>query len=117
MNKAFLKHFCCPETTVHFRPIGDMAKGNGYFLFGKDVICFGQTCSKSVAKKASGKLEDLETLVQIGQNTIALPFDLDQVVDNLRYERYASHMGLDATRLGMHRVIRDLYYLARPHLS
>jgi glycosyltransferase involved in cell wall biosynthesis len=117
MNRAFLEHFCCPETTVSFRLIGDMAKEAGYFQFGKDVICFGQACSRSFATKASDKLEDLEAAVQMGQNTIALPFDLDQVVDNLRYERYASHMGPDATRLGTHPLIRDLYYLARPYLS
>jgi glycosyltransferase involved in cell wall biosynthesis len=49
-----------------------------------------------------------------GSDGVQLPFDPDQTIDNLRYERYPTQCGEDYARLGASPMVRDLYYVFRP---
>src|SRR5260370_36016854 len=86
----------------------------GYFRFGEGLTCHGTTVAVPVARHAAGSLGDALEAVCVKGHEIRLPFDPDQVVDCLRYERYTQARGEGASRLRAHAVIGDIYYLCRP---
>ncbi len=51
-----------------------------------------------------------------GVGEVSIPFDLDQVVQNLRLEYYAGFVKEDETQFAPRPAIRNLYYLARPFM-
>ncbi len=114
MSRSFSEYFRSPDSVSEFFVNGEPSKAQGYFQFGEDIICYGTRSGIPGATHADGQLADCSAAVLVSNKKVGLPFDLDQVVDNLRFERYASHMGPNATRMGMHPVFRNLYYLARP---
>src|SRR5271157_5191107 len=43
LNKALVDYFRCPEVFADFALRGELCPGEGYFRFGPDVICYGQS--------------------------------------------------------------------------
>ncbi|HXM93118.1 MAG TPA: glycosyltransferase [Candidatus Dormibacteraeota bacterium] len=116
MSQSFFEHFRCPDNATRFYVDRELSGRPGYFRFGEDIICFGTTSAVAVASQVDGRIGDISSKVCLHDRSIGLPFDPDEVVDNLRYERYVGKMDDDATRLGAHPFIRALYYLCRPFL-
>jgi len=114
MNQAFLAHFRCPDSVVGFRLGGTPGKESGYFRFGEGVDCYGQVCGNLPAADYRIHLEDVSRLVKFDDHQVALPFDPDQIVDNLRCESYTGQMRAERTHFGGNAVIRAMYYLGRP---
>ncbi len=117
MDHTFYDYFRCPESTVDFRLTGNLSQGLGYFRFGEDVTCYGQSCVGDRARKYDSPLCDISSAVKFGEHFVELPFDPDDVATNLRCESYAGHMGEHKTKLPPNRLFRGIYYLARPHMS
>src|SRR6267154_1711896 len=117
MDHTFYDYFRCPESTVDFRLTGNLSQGLGYFRFGEDVTCYGQSCVGDRARKYDSPLCDISSAVKFGEHIVELPFDPDDVTTNLRCESYAGHMGEHKTKLPPNRLFRGIYYLARPHMS
>jgi len=113
MTEPFLDFYRCPEDFGCFTLAAPLLTEPGYFRFGHDLVCFGQISSgySSHAPK-NGPFDSLHN-VSFNHASIRLPFDLSQVIDNLRLERYLppSDDGL------MHQLIQDGYYLLRPLLG
>src|SRR6266699_6449347 len=61
----------------------------GFFRFGEKAVCYGRTSSGPLRVKAKGDLYDVLSDVSVQSGNAVLPFELAEVVDNLRYERYA----------------------------
>src|SRR5256885_2212023 len=115
MNRLFLEYFRCPAVYVDLDLAGELVSRTGFFRFGSDLVCYGKLCSDSTQADPSGLLDDVSAQVQIKQNTCYLPFDLDEVIENLRYERYG------AARVAVRRSVaqsvgRKTYYAMRPFL-
>jgi hypothetical protein len=87
----------------------------GFFRFGDDVICYGQSSDHPVFPSVKGHLPDSLDHVRILDSSIILPFDIDQVADNLRYERYEGLFGWQ--KWVQASPLRDVYYRLRPLLS
>ena len=87
----------------------------GFFRFGDDVICYGQSSDHPVFPSVKGQLPDSLDHVRILDSSINLPFDIDQVADNLRYERYEGSSGWQ--KWVQASALRDVYYRLRPLLS
>jgi peptidoglycan/xylan/chitin deacetylase (PgdA/CDA1 family) len=86
---------------------------SGYFRFGSDVICYGETSGETRPSVENDLLDASQFVFRNGQS-VTLPFDPDQVLDNLRYERYVSAAGPEK---GIVRSwVGTLYYLVRPLL-
>ena len=64
-----------------------------------------------------GERPDLAADVVVGEGEVRLPFDLSQVVDNLRLERYPIRSRGVRRKLLESRIMRDVYYFLRPRLS
>ena len=110
-------HYRCPDDFARFSVTRDLSLALGYFQFGSGTVCYGQ-CSSGVAPILPARnLQDAYQHVSTHAETVLLPFDPVQVVNNLRLERYtdksASRSGLRTTR----GLVRSLYYSARPFMS
>lgn len=116
MSRHFFEHFRCPQEMAQFEVEGEVPGKPGYFRFGGGLTCFGNTAAVPGAKHWSTDLADTLPAVRITGGKIKLPFDPDQVADNLRYERYLSGGMPGNTPLGGRGAIRNLYYFFRPIL-
>lgn len=86
-SNAILHRYKHGQRLLEFGLTGRLKEPNGYFRFGPDVICYGQTTGKAIPA-ADGTLFDASKSVERRGGDTALPFDYQQVVDNLWYERY-----------------------------
>jgi glycosyltransferase involved in cell wall biosynthesis len=116
MTSAFYEHFRCPDSVVNFRLTGKLSEAQAFFRFGEEVTCFGQTCGARITRDHSGQLGDALPGSDSRDGEVRLPFDADQVAQNLRWELYTGQIHNDHTKLGFHPLLRDLYYWARPLL-
>jgi hypothetical protein len=107
MNQAFIDYFRCPENLITFqlsRPIG---RDPGYFRFGREAICYGSSTSGFVSKRVLDPLYDTSVDVMAEGRSVRLPFDPDEIIANLRYERY-HHSAKVRSRESLR--LRHLYY-------
>jgi hypothetical protein len=89
----------------------------GYFRFGPDLVCYGQSMFRSPAVLSAQEIPDLSQYIGFDRGTPQLPFDASQVVNNLRYERYPTDPGSSTGALLASRAARRAYYGLRPLLS
>jgi hypothetical protein len=85
------EYYQCPRELLDFHIAGTLEASSGFFRFGQDLICYGQT-SAYTCPTINGHLYDTSEYVRRHVHTGVLPFDPAQIVDNLRYERYVSHV-------------------------
>jgi hypothetical protein len=115
MNKHFLDYFRCPATYVDFRLAGDLPSEPGFFRIGPDLTCYGRVSVGQTCDDSSGQLEDISSALRPEKNVFILPFNLDELVENLRFERYAGAMPV-IRRSVTKAVGRKTYYALRPFL-
>src|SRR5260370_33942340 len=115
-NQALVDYYRCPEGTGDFVLTGKLADGSGFFRFGPEVICYGQSCSPVSAQAAGAGLHDSLQDVSMEDSVLRLPFDPTQIIDNLRCERYVMNTPRAATKPVLKSLIRSGYYAVRPLL-
>src|SRR5258706_1278723 len=115
MNKQFLEYFRCPANYVDFRLNGQLVSEPGFFRVGPDLTCYGRVSAGQTSPDFSNPLNDVLSAVRVENNACVLPFDLDEVVENLRFERYSGAMPV-ARRSLTKAVSRKTYYAMRPFL-
>jgi hypothetical protein len=85
----------------------------GFFRFGSDAICYGQ-CATGVSKEIErAPLPDPSLGIRSDGTTINLPFDPDQVIENLRRERYMADLVSGMEGIATREWIWKTYYLVR----
>lgn len=105
----------CPEHlaarlgTAHPLPAEE-----GYFRFG-DAVCYGRQSVGKALPRPDDSLADAARGVASAGGTVLLPFDLGEVLDNLRYERY-TRVTTPIERVSTSDLAQRLYYLVRPVL-
>jgi hypothetical protein len=108
------EHYRCADILPDFCAAEEPKGDEGFFRFGRDVICYGRNANREVAPTAAAKLFDASKHIQRSRDAVFVPFDVDEVANNLRYEHYESESGwqkwLQESRL------RDVYYGLRPML-
>src|ERR1700739_3297227 len=114
MNFTFSEHFRCPDSIVEIHTGSPGSGDTGYFRFGNDVVCYGQTNSGKPAGLLSKTIHDAFPAARLSEREVSVPFDFDQVIQNIRFEFYAGHVREEETFFSPHPTIRSLYYLARP---
>jgi hypothetical protein len=94
---------------MDFRKARGVLKGPGYFSFGPEMICYGRSSSGSPTKHVRGALPDVSAEVTADAGIVRLPLDPDEIIENLRHERYRkSHFTSP--------IVKNTYYLFRPFL-
>jgi hypothetical protein len=104
-------YFRCPQEFVDLGVEGQINGTKGFFRFGADAVCFGQAAGET-RPIVNGHLFDAATEVRLNDRKVFLPFDVNQVLDNLRYERYVGNGGnwLETAWA------KHAYYRLRPYL-
>lgn len=113
MNKHFLEYFRCPANYVDFRLTGELPPEPGFFRVGPDLTCYGRVSVGQACPESSSQLDDVSSALRTEKNVCVLPFDLDEVVENLRFERYEAGPGRGSITKGLG---RKTYYAMRPFL-
>lgn len=105
-------YFRCPQGSAELGVEGRLNGSKGFFRFGADAVCFGQAAGGETRPVVNGNLFDASKAVRLNDNKVLLPFDVNQVLNNLRYERYVGNGGkwLEAAWM------KDAYYRLRPYL-
>jgi hypothetical protein len=113
MNDCFLEYFKCPERYARFVLRGPLSVPKGYFRFGPCKICYGRLCAPESGSDV-GTRSDVIHEVNAERGTVNLPFDIEEVVDNLRCERYPPFLRNEKS-IAQH-VLATTYYWVRPLL-
>jgi hypothetical protein len=106
------QHYRCPKHYAAFALNGALSEGNGYFRFGPDTV-YGRYCGHPTSKTPVEPLLDARASAIIKAGKILLPFDFEEVIDNLRYERYAASIN---DRSVPRAALNSIYYYLRPLL-
>jgi len=110
MKNPLSEYFRCPEHLVRLGEKGALSQASGYFRFGKEAVCYGRYCGPHLSSSAANSLHDALTDTVAENGTTYLPFDLSEVLENLRCELYA-----DDWRSGRARsALATIYYFLRP---
>jgi hypothetical protein len=114
MHDCVSQYYRCPEDYVRLALKGPLSEACGYFRFGPDTVCYGKCSGAPPCDSPNGLLHDSLRDTSIDGDTIHLPFDLRQVVENLRYELYSrEHTNGSGLKT---RALTKAYYLIRPLL-
>jgi hypothetical protein len=112
MNDSFLDYFKCPERYLQLGLTEPLSAAKGFFRFGPDNIYYGRLSRERAS--ADGSARDVLQEVRVEQGTVYLPFDVDEVVDNLRLELYTSSARNETSLADS--VMAAMYYWIRPLL-
>jgi len=115
MNRTLVDYYRCPEEFANCFLDGEQSRHSGYFRFGPDAICYGSLSKGAVHPSPDGELHDALKDAVAKRGGVGLSFDPDQVVNNLRFERYRGSLARRSLLSG--RLANKLYYLARPILG
>jgi hypothetical protein len=116
MNRLFLEYFRCPASYVDLRLTGELRSNSGFFRFGPDLTCYGTLHAGRTHSEPSGSLDDISPLAKLDGNSCYFPFDPDEIVENLRLERYNGAMPVALPSSVTRAVRRKTYYAMRPLL-
>jgi hypothetical protein len=117
LNEALIDYFRCPEVYANFGLRGDLCPGEGYFRFGPEVICFGQSSLGYYSDTPAKATCDLSYHIRPERAACHIPFNPSAVVDNLRCERYLRYSPDNSWEKEQASLVRKAYYRLRPHLS
>lgn len=112
-NQTLLEYFRCPESYVRLGAKAGLSQDSGFFSFGKGVLGYGKYAGHTPAKTPRGPLRDAWPEVECTAGSVYLPFDLDEVVENFRLERYTEDCQYGSSKDG---VVPRVYYALRPFL-
>jgi hypothetical protein len=112
VNRCISDYYRCPPHYLKLAQRGTLWDQSGYFRFGPDAVCYGRYTDKT-ASALTTTLRDALSETVIEDGTIYLPFDLTEVIENLRCERYLGDSQNGRTKSALSK----LYYALRPMLS
>ncbi len=116
MRHAFLAYFCCPAEYGNFHISGTLPADEGFFRFGPDAVCYGRIVGGQVVNNPAGPLEDVLRSTAVRDGEVLLPFNPDDAMDNLRFERYRSSDAVNGKKSISRALVRNAYYSIRPLL-
>lgn len=109
-----VEYFRCPETHAATHTARDLSGAPGYFRLG-DAIGYGRQRVGPISDRSDRSLTDVGPAVTPLGDGVALPFDLAEVVGNLRHERYPEAQRAVA-QVSTNSITRAVYYALRPLL-
>ena len=112
-DNPLIDRYRCPGKFFDIVSEQSTSSSKGYFRFGSDAICYGNSGSGTAAQPDL-PLYDVLNLVKTNDKKLILPFNLADVIDNLRLERYAGNL---RTENSMKLLFKRLYYHLRPVMN
>ena len=115
MTAPLVEYFRCPESLDVLGTALPLSARAGFFRFG-DAVGFGRHSAWAPAARADTAVPDVMRWVSVADGRVLLPFDLAEVLGNLRYERYAGPAPTLVRRFSGSTVAHHAYYFLRPVL-
>jgi len=112
---ALFDYFRCPDSVVHVELSGELSDDTGFFDFGDDITCYGRPVGCRPAQIVEERRPTVDR-AGVDGDRLLWPFDLSEVVDNLRRERYVAPIHGSFGRMFAD-LSRRVYYQLRPILS
>jgi hypothetical protein len=114
-RSALEEYYGLPGALARIDAADALSDDEGYFTF-DGATCYGRRAGGAPARLATDALPDVSGAAAWDGGRLRLPFDLTDVVTNLRQERYrqAPHNWLE--RVCAAPAARSLYYFLRPAL-
>lgn len=112
MNTCLAGYYRCPMEYSRFLRHNAAPVTEGYFSFGPDATCFGHYDGNRTSSEPVGNLHDGAKDIVVEDGNVYLPFDPDEVAENLWTEKYVGD-----SRTATFPLLAYLYYLIRPVLS
>jgi hypothetical protein len=113
MNQAFLQYFRCPEQFVRFAVNHGLSENSGFFRFGPSAMGYGRYAGHRPASSERHQLRDAWDDIDCTSGSVCLPFDLEEVIENLQLERYTKGSQNGSSETG---ALARIYYAIRPFL-
>ena len=114
MSRHFLDYYRCPELYAEFSRPSSLTEKPCYFQWGEDALCYGRVMPGAGTSNGNGTLR-VEAASGRQEDLLAVPFDPEEITENLLRERYSAHFRENG-RLS-NEIIRKSYYLIRPLLG
>ncbi len=111
LSQAVSDRYRCPEEFCEIATHEHLSPEAGYFRFGPNAICYGRSSLGTLTSRPESSLHDALEDVAVDDAKLRLPFNLDEVIDNLRLECYAPSR---VNETSFRRFCRNLYYHLRP---
>jgi len=113
MIRALFEYYRIPEGLLGGAFRANVSNGSGFFHLGPDILCYG-SCSTGVASNAeNARSYDTLNYITLDHSELRLPFDPDQVIENMRREHYAASMISWRENFFSSKRVRSAYYIAR----
>jgi len=113
MAVPLIDRYRCPDTVLKFGLTAPLSDDLGFFHVGKDTLGYGRSAAGFRSNDPGFTLFDLRPNITIGRSEVLLPYDPVEVIDNLRFERYATQFACSRLN-GWQRALKTFYYLLRP---
>jgi hypothetical protein len=110
-SETVIDRYRCPQDLIDVVSSEPLSSSAGYFRFGQNGICYGRSRSAVLSPRPESLLHDVAGEVAVENAKLRLPFNLKEVIDNLRLERYRNG---EATESSLFRFCKKLYYHLRP---
>jgi hypothetical protein len=111
--RRLIERYRFPESYLKYSFDVNPAQRPGFFSLGEGVVCFGLCSAGTSAAPAGDNLCDARGKIRFEADGARLPFDPDEVVENLLLERYRNGAS-DTSTLNP---LAKLYYGLRPLLT
>lgn len=108
---SVLDYFKCPDQILNFAVEAGLSAQPGFFRFGKNTVCYGRCSNDGLSRESTSNLPDVSENVRTNGTGVVLPFDPEEIIRNLRQERYAANCVQYRQNQGL---VRGIYYLLRP---
>src|SRR6266568_5332211 len=113
MSKILSEYYRTPLDSPAVYPDRGPKNGAGFFRFGSEIVCYGE-CSRGVAADVQASVDfDASNATIVTDSEIRLPFNISDVIENLRKEHYVAQLNSGREKLIQHELVRNSYYFVR----
>jgi hypothetical protein len=105
-------HYRLPESYLRYSSDVDSTQPPGFFTLGDNTVCYGSCSAKTLTHLNGGGLCDVRDRVRVHGDTVHLPFNPDQIINNFLLERYP----INTPKPWEATVLPTIYYGLRPLL-
>jgi hypothetical protein len=112
-----IDYYRCPEDLASFEASKELSPESGFFCVADGLIVYGQLANARPAEYVTSALPHAILESAGNRPSCIFPFDPNQVVENLRRERYRETSKNPTLKSNWtKKLVRDSYYLIRPLL-
>lgn len=111
--RSLFDRYRCPDEFLRYRLSGELSHNANYFTLGSAAVCYGRTVGRTRKVHLPAGPQINAPHFPGNENPLVLPFDPDEVIDNLRLERYAGCQLNEFEKILKHTYYR-IRYLTNP---